>query len=102
MEALVDLATVTNDVVLEPHAERLRILLSQISPILGSLADRTDVLADLVTNLLRFTEAVPDARCTTARCCCWPGPTSPTRSRGPSHGPDAARRRSPRSAGGPR
>jgi phospholipid/cholesterol/gamma-HCH transport system substrate-binding protein len=59
--ALVDLATATNDVVLEPHAERLRVMLSQVSPILGSLADRTDVLADLVTNLLRFTEAFPTA-----------------------------------------
>ncbi len=61
VEALVALATATNDVVLEPHTERLRTMLAQVSPILGALADRTDVLADLVTDLLRFTEAFPTA-----------------------------------------
>ncbi len=61
VEALVALATATNDVVLEPHAERLRTMLEQVHPILGSLAERTDVLTDLVHNLLRFTEAFPTA-----------------------------------------
>ena len=61
VEALVALATATNDVVLEPHTERLRTLLEQVHPILGSLAERTDVLGDLITDLLRFTEAFPTA-----------------------------------------
>ncbi|HJR24262.1 MAG TPA: MCE family protein [Acidimicrobiales bacterium] len=61
VDALVALAAATNEHVLAPHTERLRVLLSQVNPILGSLAERTDVLADLVTNLLRFTEAFPTA-----------------------------------------
>lgn len=61
VDALVALAKATNDHVLEPHTERLRTLLAQVNPILGSLAERTDVLADLITNLLRFTKAFPTA-----------------------------------------
>lgn len=61
VEALVSLARATNDAVIEPHAERLRTMLEQVHPILGSLAERTDVLADLVNDLLRFTEAFPTA-----------------------------------------
>jgi ABC-type transporter Mla subunit MlaD len=61
VDALVALATATNDHVLEPHTERLRVLLSQVNPILGSLAERTGVLGDLITNLLRFTETFPTA-----------------------------------------
>lgn len=61
VEALVALATATNDAVLEPHAERLRVMLEQVHPLLGSLAERTDVLSALVQDLLRFTEAFPTA-----------------------------------------
>jgi len=61
VDALVDLATVTNDVVLEPHTERLRTMLGQLNPLLGTLADRGDELALLITDLLRFTEAFPTA-----------------------------------------
>ena len=61
VDALVDLATVTNDVVLEPHTERLRTMLGQLNPLLGTLADRGDELDLLITDLLRFTEAFPTA-----------------------------------------
>ena len=61
VDALVALASATNEHVLVPHTERLRVLLSQVNPILGELASRTEVLADVVTDLLRFTEAFPTA-----------------------------------------
>lgn len=58
---LVDLATTTNDVVLEPHAEQLTQLLSQLQPLLGTLADRNQVLADLIVDMGRFTDLFPRA-----------------------------------------
>jgi phospholipid/cholesterol/gamma-HCH transport system substrate-binding protein len=60
-EALVGLATATNDTVLEPHAERLATLLEQLEPLLGTLADRSAVLADLIVDLDRFTTLFPQA-----------------------------------------
>lgn len=57
--ALVDLATATNDTVIEPHAERLATLLQQLQPMLGLLADRSDVLADLIIDLSRFVDLFP-------------------------------------------
>lgn len=59
VDALVELATATNDTVIEPHAERLLTLLSQLEPMLGTLADRSDVLADLIVDLGRFVELFP-------------------------------------------
>jgi phospholipid/cholesterol/gamma-HCH transport system substrate-binding protein len=58
--ALVELATVTNDTVLEPHAEQLTALLSQLEPLLGTLAARDDVLVDLIVDMSRFTDLFPD------------------------------------------
>src|SRR3546814_6482608 len=45
VDALVELATLTNDTVIEPHAERLTALLEQVRPLLGTLAERSDILA---------------------------------------------------------
>jgi phospholipid/cholesterol/gamma-HCH transport system substrate-binding protein len=59
VRALVDLATATNDTILEPHAERLATLLQQVQPLLGTLADRSDVLADLIVDLDRFVQLFP-------------------------------------------
>jgi phospholipid/cholesterol/gamma-HCH transport system substrate-binding protein len=61
VEALVDLARATNDTVLVPHADRLRQLLAELNPLLGYLAGNSDVLADLVTDLDRFTGVLPSA-----------------------------------------
>jgi phospholipid/cholesterol/gamma-HCH transport system substrate-binding protein len=58
--ALVELATATNDTVLEPHAEQLSALLSQLEPLLGTLAARDDVLVDLIVDMSRFTDLFPD------------------------------------------
>ncbi len=60
-EALVELATATNDTVIEPHAQRLATLLRQLQPLLGTLADRSSVLADLIVDLDRFTVLFPTA-----------------------------------------
>jgi phospholipid/cholesterol/gamma-HCH transport system substrate-binding protein len=57
--ALVDLATATNDTVIEPHAETLTTLLRQLQPMLGMLSDRSDVLADLIIDLGRFVDLFP-------------------------------------------
>ena len=59
--ALVELATATNDTVIEPHAERLATLLQQLRPMLGLLSDRSDVLADLIIDLGRFVDLFPTA-----------------------------------------
>jgi phospholipid/cholesterol/gamma-HCH transport system substrate-binding protein len=59
VDALVELATTTNDTVIEPHAERLITLLSQLEPMLGTLSDRSDVLAGLIVDLGRFVELFP-------------------------------------------
>lgn len=59
VDALVELATATNDTVIEPHAERLVTLLAQLEPMLGTLSDRSDVLADLIVDLGRFVELFP-------------------------------------------
>lgn len=61
LQALVDFASTTTDVVLVPHADRLVTMLAGLEPVLGDLAARSDVLAGLVTDLLRFTEALPTA-----------------------------------------
>ncbi|MGH9273182.1 MAG: MCE family protein [Acidimicrobiales bacterium] len=61
VEALVQLATATNDTVIEPHAERLITLLAQLEPMLGTLSDRSEVLAGLITDLDRFVELLPSA-----------------------------------------
>ena len=58
-EALVSLATATNDTIIEPHAQRLATLLRQLQPLLGTLADRSSVLADLIVDLDRFTVLFP-------------------------------------------
>ena len=58
-EALVELATATNDTIIEPHAQRLATLLHQLQPLLGTLADRSSVLADLIVDLDRFTVLFP-------------------------------------------
>jgi phospholipid/cholesterol/gamma-HCH transport system substrate-binding protein len=61
VEALVSLARATNETVLVPHTDRIVQLLSDLEPVLGDLAGRSDVLAGLVTDLLRFTRALPTA-----------------------------------------
>lgn len=61
LQAVVDLAATTTDQILVPHADRLVALLDQLDPVVGALADRADVLAGLVTDTLRFTEALPTA-----------------------------------------
>ena len=59
VDALVELAAATNDTVIEPHAERLVTLLAQLEPMLGTLSDRSAVLADLIVDLGRFVELFP-------------------------------------------
>lgn len=59
--AVVELATAVNDTVLEPHAETLARLLSQLQPLLGTLADRVDILEDLIVDTGRFVELFPQA-----------------------------------------
>ena len=59
LAALVELARTTNEAVLIPHADRLATMFAQLNPVLGDLASRSDVLAGLVTDLLRFTENMP-------------------------------------------
>src|SRR3546814_11188747 len=61
VDALVELATLTNDTVIEPHAERLTALLEQVRPLLGTLAERSDILATLTVDLGRFVERFPQA-----------------------------------------
>lgn len=61
VDALVELATATNDSIIEPHAERLAQLLEQLQPILGTLVDEGDVLVQLIVDLDRFVEAFPSA-----------------------------------------
>jgi phospholipid/cholesterol/gamma-HCH transport system substrate-binding protein len=61
LASVIALASTTTDQILVPHADRLVTLLDQLEPIVGDLAGRTDVLAGLVTDLLRFTEALPTA-----------------------------------------
>lgn len=61
IEALVSLARATNDTVLVPHADRIASLLRELNPTLADLAARSDVLAGLVTDLRRFTQALPTA-----------------------------------------
>src|SRR3546814_13633893 len=61
VEALGELATLTNDTVIEPHAERLTALLEQVRPLLGRLAERSDILATLIVDLGRFVERCPKA-----------------------------------------
>src|SRR3546814_17018181 len=61
VDALVELATLTNDTVIEPHAERLTALLEQVRPLLGRLAERSDILATLIVDLGRFVERFPKA-----------------------------------------
>lgn len=61
LDALVELATATNDTVLEPHSQRLADLLGQLQPMLGTLADRNEVLVDLLIDLDRFVRAFPTA-----------------------------------------
>src|SRR3546814_14800903 len=61
VDALVELATLTNDTVIEPHAERLTALLEQVRPLLGTLAERSDILATLIVDLGRFVERFPKA-----------------------------------------
>src|SRR3546814_13075641 len=56
VDALVELATLTNDTVIEPHAERLTALLEQVRPLPGTLAERRDILATLIVDLGRFVE----------------------------------------------
>lgn len=59
LDALVQLATATNDTIIEPHAERLATLLKQLAPMLGTLAERGDVLVDLLVDLERFVHVFP-------------------------------------------
>lgn len=61
VDALVQLATAVNDTVIEPHTERLATLLRQLQPMLGTLADRSDVLADLIVDLDRFVQLFPSS-----------------------------------------
>lgn len=59
VDALVELARTTNDVVLDPHGERLVAMLGQFENLLGTLSARSDVLADLIVDLSRFTDLFP-------------------------------------------
>jgi len=61
LDALVALATATNDTVIEPHAERLATLLAELRPMLSTLVDRGDVLVDLLVDLDRFVQLFPTA-----------------------------------------
>lgn len=61
VEALASLARTTTDVVLVPHTERLAQTLAELQPLLGTLTDRTAVLARLVVDFERFTTVLPTA-----------------------------------------
>jgi phospholipid/cholesterol/gamma-HCH transport system substrate-binding protein len=61
VQALADLARTTTDVVLLPHADRLSQTLEELQPLLGTLTDRTDVLARLIVDFDRFTQVLPTA-----------------------------------------
>jgi ABC-type transporter Mla subunit MlaD len=56
---LTDLAGSLNDVVLEPHAERLGQLLSDLDPVVATLATNRHDLDVLISDLLRFTTLIP-------------------------------------------
>ncbi len=61
VDALVDLASTTNDAVLEPHADRLVALLEDLRPVLGQLNGQSDVIVDLIRDMDRFVAAFPTA-----------------------------------------
>ncbi|MGH9244560.1 MAG: MCE family protein [Acidimicrobiales bacterium] len=61
VEDLTELATVTNRVVLEPHAERLGQLLAQLDPIAATLVANQGSLESLLANFLAFTQTIDDA-----------------------------------------
>src|SRR3546814_14895082 len=54
VDALVELATLTNDTVIEPHAARLTALLEQVRPLLRRPAQRSALLAPPIADLGRF------------------------------------------------
>ncbi|MCI0344815.1 MAG: MCE family protein, partial [Chloroflexi bacterium] len=56
---LTELARVLNDVVLEPHGERLGILLTQLDPIAATLASSRQTIEDLVSHLEILATRVP-------------------------------------------
>jgi hypothetical protein len=59
--ALVELATVTNQTVLVPHAQDLGELLGQLDPIVADVVANLDVLESLTLNFERFTGLIDDA-----------------------------------------
>lgn len=61
VEALVELASTTNEAILVPHAERLSQTLEELQPLLATLTSRTDVLARLIVDFNRFTRVLPTA-----------------------------------------
>lgn len=61
VEALVALAGTTSEVILEPHGQRLSQTLAELNPLLGDLAGRSEVLADLIVDFRRFGEVFPSA-----------------------------------------
>jgi phospholipid/cholesterol/gamma-HCH transport system substrate-binding protein len=61
VEALVSLASTTTDVILVPHTDRLSQTLEELQPLLGTLTDRTEVLATLIVDFNRFTRVLPTA-----------------------------------------
>lgn len=61
VSALVELATVTNETVLVPHAQDLGELLAQLDPIVADVVANIGVLESLTLNLERFTGEIDDA-----------------------------------------
>ncbi|MGH9274570.1 MAG: MCE family protein [Acidimicrobiales bacterium] len=61
LEDLTGLATTMNDVVLEPHTERLTKLLADLDPVLQRVVDNRQLVDTLIVDLLRFTENLPAA-----------------------------------------
>ena len=61
LQSLVDLATLSNDTVLGPGAQRLHDLIMQIDPLLQSLVDGRATLEQLIPSVVRFTEQLDDA-----------------------------------------
>jgi phospholipid/cholesterol/gamma-HCH transport system substrate-binding protein len=61
LQSLVDLAQLSNDTVLGPHAQALHDLIVQVDPLLQSLAEGRSTLEQLIPNVVRFTELIQQA-----------------------------------------
>ena len=61
LEELTELAQTTNDVVLEPHTQRLTDLLADLDPLLGTVLANRTLVEETLVDLLRFAELIPQS-----------------------------------------